>query len=531
MESMSSSLVQRLTWQNVIIATLVLLRVLYGFFYNVFLHPLSGYPGPLLNSGLDLPKILHQLKGTIHENVLELHEAYGSVVRIAPDELSYITAEAQRDIHGNRGGLRPLPPNPIYGAKEREFFGAFGLLWLVDHDAHARHRKLLAPAFSDKSLKDQEPIITVYVDLLMQRMRELAGQKVDMWAWFNYTTFDIIGDLTFGEPFGCLQESELHPWIHFIFSRLNMMMYGQIINTMGAAGHVIEMLVPRYIKREALSHVESTKAKVDRRVSRGPSRPDFVDAILDHREKTAGLSKAELYADSQILVMAGSETSATLLAVTVYYLLRTPHAMDKLQKEIRTRFDSEADIKFATVSKLPYILAVINEALRIHPPLPAGINRMVPAGGAHVNGKYVPAGTNLQVPHWAAYHSSSNFRDPWLFVPERWLDGDKEYAGDNKEVFQPFNLGPRGCIGRSLAYMETRLILARLVYSFDMELLPDALGWNKMRVFLLYEKRPLYVKLTPVPTKLKSGHKAMERVHLDPACFSNDSYLCLSAVC
>jgi len=86
---------------------------------------------------------------------------------------------------------------------------------------HTRHRRILSPAFSDKSLRDQEPTITKHVAMLMRRLRERTGTAVDLVDWFNYTAFDIIGDLTFGEPFGCLEESRIHPWIHFIFANLS----------------------------------------------------------------------------------------------------------------------------------------------------------------------------------------------------------------------------------------------------------------------------------------------------------------------
>lgn len=196
--------------------------------------------------------------------------------------------------------------------------------------------------------------------------------------------------------------------------------------------------------------------------------------------------------------MAGSETSATLLAVAVYYVLKNPVTMERLKREVRTTFPLESEINFATISKLPYLLAVINESLRIHPPLPAGVNRRVPRDGAVVMDRFVPAGTDLQVPHWAAYHSRTNFKHPWAFIPERWLEGDSEFVDDNKDVFQPFSFGPRACIGRSLAYMETRIILARLIWNFDLALMPESVDWSHQKVFLLYEKKPLMVQVLPV---------------------------------
>ncbi len=211
-------------------------------------------------------------------------------------------------------------------------------------------------------------------------------------------------------------------------------MYGQIIATMGYVGIVVEMLVPRRVKQQAMNHVASTKDKVDRRRQRETDRPDFMSHMLRHTEKENGLSFAELYADAQILVIAGSETSATLLAAAMFYLLKHPGTFQKLKDEIRLAFAADDDIKFATVSKLQYLQAVISESLRMHPPLPAGIHRLVPEGGAMIDGKFVTAGTDVHVPHWVAYRSAVNFRDPDNFAPERWM-GDERYAADNRDAF------------------------------------------------------------------------------------------------
>lgn len=485
------------------------------FVYNVFFHPLAGFPGPLHYRGSELPKIFHQIRGDINDKLLEFHEKYGPVVRLAPGELTFTTSGAVRDIYEKNHGL---PPDESLGKRENSFFGATSLLWLADHNEHMRHRKVLSPSFSTASLDAQEPIITGYIDLLMQRFRERAGQPIDMWAWFNYTTFDIIGDLTFGESFGGVRDAGLHPWIKFIFSNLHMMMFSQIVSRLEWLGGFIDLCIPKRLREQMEAHAQSTRDKVDRRRMRDTDRPDFITGILKYVDQPGGITSNELYADSQIFLMAGSETSATLLAVAVYYLLRTPAVLARLQQEVRSVFSSESEIRFNAVSKIPFVKAVINEALRIHPPLPSGINRRVPAGGATVEGHFLPEGTVLQVPHWATFHLEANFADPWSFAPERWLEKkdceackdatdedcgncqhrNHKFGGDNEKVFRPFSAGSRNCMGRSLAYMETRMILARLIWNFDMELMPDSLDWNKQRVFLLYEKRPLQVKLTPV---------------------------------
>ncbi|KAJ0122747.1 isotrichodermin c-15 hydroxylase [Diaporthe amygdali] len=447
--------------------------------------------------------MVSQVRGTIHFKMLEFHQQYGPVVRLAPGELTYTTATAVKEIYGNRNGRKLMPPQSSLGSNEKTMFGATSFIWLESHKEHSRHRKILSQGFSDASLKAQEPMVVGYATLLIQRLRERAskGEVIDMWAWFNYYTFDIIGDLVFGESFGCVDQGQFHPWISFIFSNLTNMMYAQMITTMGYLGSFIQALVPERVMAQAIAHAQSTRDKVDRRLARKDVRPDLISGMMHRIGAEGGISREELYADAQIMIMAGSETSATLLAVAVYHLLRNPGALARLQSEIRGAFaGEEAELAFAAVSKLPYLRAVIDESLRIHPPLPAGINRVVPEGGAVIDGHFVPEGTVLQVPGWAAFHLEENFKDPWEFVPERWLGEScpARYAGENHDVFTPFSYGQRSCLGRSLASMETRVCLARLILGFDMELMEDSHDWNQQKVYLLYEKRPLNVKLTEV---------------------------------
>lgn len=111
-------------------------------------------------------------------------------------------------------------------------------------------------------------------------------------------------------------------------------------------------------------------------------------------------------------IVAGSETIATQLAAVAYYVMKNPDVARKLREEIRGAFDKEKDFTFAAVSaKLPYMLAVLNEALRIHPPVPVGIHKIVREGGAVIDGKWVVGGTDVTAHQWATYRSPVNFKD------------------------------------------------------------------------------------------------------------------------
>lgn len=100
---------------------------------------------------------------------------------------------------------------------------------------------------------------------------------------------------------------------------------------------------------------------------------------------------------------------------------------------------------------------------------------------------------------YAVFRSPFNFKDPDSFIPERWAEDNDKYASDKKEALQPFSYGPRNCIGRNLANIEMRLILAKMIWHFDVELTEEALGWpDKQMIYTSWEKIPLMIKLHPI---------------------------------
>ena len=105
--------------------------------------------------------------------------------------------------------------------------------------------------------------------------------------------------------------------------------------------------------------------------------------------------------------------------------------------------------------------------------------------------------TKLGIWQYALYHSPSKFLYPDRFVPDRWLD-DPLFENDCKELHQPFSYGPRNCIGMNLAYIEMRLILARLVWNFELQLAADSRDWVKdQSIYFFWDKPPLNVYLKP----------------------------------
>jgi cytochrome P450 len=249
---------------------------------------------------------------------------------------------------------------------------------------------------------------------------------------------------------------------------------------------------------------------VKKRVARKSDRKDFLTRILEQRDSS--ISDVQIAAHSADFVTAGSETTATALSCITYYLLKDPTLAKKLQDEIRSSFTSYDEINSASTAKLPYLNAVCNEGMRIYPPLAFALPRVVPSTGGVVDGRTLPPGVmsfnssllidianprlkvTVSTNPVAACLDSSNFSDPFSFKPERWLEPN---GHDNLDASQPFSTGPRGCLGRSLGWMEMKTTLAKLHFMFDLELAQADFDWHESsRMHTLWQKPALPVRVS-----------------------------------
>ena len=170
---------------------------------------------------------------------------------------------------------------------------------------------------------------------------------------------------------------------------------------------------------------------------------DFLHKMISGRKEWTGFHFGELQSQATLLTIAGSETTATALCGITYFLCRDSRAYKKLSNEIRGAFADYEEITGRTTEHLPYLKAVIDEGLRLYPPIAAGLPRVSP--GEIVDGHFVAKGTIVSVNTWVAGHVEANFHDAFAFIPERWLDQE---CKDDKDASQPFLLGARVCLGR-----------------------------------------------------------------------------------
>ncbi|KAI5920174.1 cytochrome P450 [Camillea tinctor] len=486
-----------LTLAPILIGT-VLLGVgyfLYTVIYNLFFHPLRKYPGPRLWAISSIPYAITFVSGNAHRKVRELHEKYGETVRLGPDHLAFNGPQAWKEIMGHKkAGEQEIGKVPGF------FQGGPELSVIqIEREGHAWQRRLLAHAFSAQALQAQEDLIKHYVDLLIQGIREKGDEgriAQNAVRWFNYITFDIIGDLAFGESFGALEKGTNHPWVEMIFDLFKYGAFNWMFLRLPVPRSLGIKFIPKSLQEKLATTNALVEANLGKRMSLDLQRPDFV-YYMTRKHREGFLSDKEVDSNARLFVVAGSETTATTLSGTTFFLGKNPDIKEKLLNEVRTAFESEDQININNAQSLRYLNAVLEETLRLFPAVPCGVPRMTPPEGATAFGEYIPGKTVMEIWHWPMFRNPKYFTQAEQFAPERWL-GDPRYKGDRLDMVQAFSYGPRNCLGKNLAWAEMRLILARLVWNFDFELAKDSYDWmDKIQVYTIYDKPELNVHYVP----------------------------------
>ncbi|KAI8635559.1 benzoate 4-monooxygenase cytochrome P450 [Xylariaceae sp. FL1651] len=444
------------------------------FVYRLTLHPLARFPGPPLAACTSFYYMYYIWTGYFPQHCEKLFAKYGTtVLRVSPSQIIFNDAQAFKDLIGRADVYRGSFALKVIG------FTGKNVSSVRDPAEHRRKRRILAPGFSNTVLSEQEPsIVRPLVDKLVERVRESPEGVVNLSSFFDCTTTDIIGTLSFGAHFGMLDQLEKHPFLHVLpeVLRLSVVLqcipeWFQILSWINRCGPkwaipkpltgVVDFTSHHLAERKKRDAVETLEDKTGHK--------DIMSVIEVGNEKYKGtpgyepLNQYEMLGEATTLVAGGGDTVATALTMIMFHLGQHADVMEKLSKEIRQTFETFDSINSHTAGqKIPYLDAVAKEAMRVTPVLPGAMWRRADHPLV-VCGYPVPAGTDMGAMRSCIFQNPQYFHDPTTFKPQRWM----EDMGDNLEVFIPFGTGPRACIGRNIAWMELRLIISKLLWAFD----------------------------------------------------------------
>ncbi|KAI1145539.1 cytochrome P450 [Nemania diffusa] len=445
--------------------------------YTLLLHPLRKYPGPLLGKITNLYAAVFAIDRRLHQEIWRNHKLYGSVVRIGPDRLVFESAAAMRDIYQNE---RLTKPSLYLSTQARP--DKFSVWNALDRNLHHRQRRLVGQVTADASMRSFEPEMLEQVDVFLRQIGRNSGKPLNMEKRCSYLSYDIIGLLALGYALH-LQTIEKSRFLLDLFARANhcMNVYMQL------------PFIAHYRLHNYLNKVLQPRRAEMTQFIKKMFQSRIVDDIHEKRDLYSVLSNrasVNIKADDDVrqfdvwyeiffFIIAGGDTSSTALCSVLFYLARHQRCYDKLASEVRKSFQHGHEIRNARLGDLEYLRACINEALRMSPPVPGTLwRRLAPDeeknGPLVIDGHVIPPGTNVGINIYSLHHNETYFEEPFVYKPERWLDG-RETGNQNNtkttlhDAFGAFSLGSRGCSGKSTAYMEIGLTLVKVLWYFDFE--------------------------------------------------------------
>ncbi|KAI1302908.1 benzoate 4-monooxygenase cytochrome P450 [Xylaria venustula] len=390
-------------------------------------------------------------------------------------------------------------------------------LTCIDVAAHARRRKHLNLCFTERSIRAASVFVVNHVDRWIQIITkgiQTAGewsQPMDFSERVDGLIFDIMADLSFGTSFD-IKEPGDNPLRHiphsiseymrfyYLMSRVPFLEFLLWLKPRGldrlidsvtppAARQYNQFVHDSVTDRIALQKKQESKPEEER-------RQDIFYFLAEARDSKTGarvFDENDLRAESNLLIIAGSDTTAISLSGIFFYLTGDPLRCQKLVREIRTTFKSLDDIVYGhQLQSCTYLRACIDEGIRLTPSGLSELPREVLAGGIEIKGEFYPAGTIVGAAPYTNSHNTEVYGDAGTFRPERWIV-DKA-AGVTKESFarakagyHPFLSGPGNCVGQNLAMAEMQITIARTLYQLDVRRAPGStlgggspeLGWGK----------------------------------------------------
>ncbi|KAL5339787.1 cytochrome p450 monooxygenase [Aspergillus crustosus] len=433
--------------------------------YRAFFHPLHNFPGPFPARLATFYKIYLSRKYRLFEETYKLHQQYGDVVRLGPSELSIADPAAVKKIHWPQA-------TPGKGPWYEQGYPRVSLLTSRDRNEHARLRKIWDRGFNAKALRDYSPRIREHTLRLQDVLEKNLNKPLNITQWLNYYSFDVMGDLAFGKSFDMLLGGK----DHYFLSVLHFNM--RLLAIVGPPAWIAPIFTRTpVLNAEANRFWKFIGEQVTKRIENPPPLPDIFHWILQGYGDTINTKpgRMNLEAEAELIIVAGSDTTATTLTNSIFELLTHPQHITTLREEFSEKIGkSLTEITPEELGKLPHLNAVVSETLRLHPPVPSGVQRKTGEGGIMfgdgVGETRIPGGTIIQVPFYTLFRDKRCFNDPHSFIPERWTTQPE--LNPDASVFIPFSNGAYSCVGKQLGLMEIRWVLTMLITQYDISFAP-----------------------------------------------------------
>ncbi|GME55174.1 putative benzoate 4-monooxygenase cytochrome p450 [Neofusicoccum parvum] len=437
--------------------------------YRLFFHPLNKFPGPVGARITGFWSIWQSIRTDYkwHLKVQQLHEEYGDFVRIRPREISINHPDAVHDIYGL---TTKCSKGPFYDIN----YPARSLQMTRDKKVHSQRRRTWDKAFTAKALESYETRLQSHCDDLCAQLASSNSTPINATDLCEFFGYDVMSDLLFSASFHQLRSSTAS----FV---LNQFKYGRALCTLLCVPWLFRLIqtLPM-IKRLRTNWIAWCVHQLETRLATPPPTPDLITHLTAPTPPHPPIPPTSPLAfDAEAAIVAGADTTASALAACLHLLAAHPAAQSALRAEL-ARIGALSHQQLAAA---PCLDGVLREALRLYPPVPSGLQRVTPAGGAVLAGRRVPGDVLVSAAAWCTHRDPRNFTRPDEFLPERWM-GERRGAVGGKEAWAPFSVGMQACVGRPLAMMELRMAVANVVARFEVKL------EDEVRSVEVFEKDP-----------------------------------------
>ncbi|KAK8926826.1 Cytochrome P450 monooxygenase sdnE [Metarhizium anisopliae] len=402
-----------------------------------------------------------------------MHARYGPIVRINPSELHICESQFYNTLYVSGG---------IHRKRDKwswDSVGAGGVrdsaLSTVAHDLHRVRRSAIAQFFSAQNVDKLQPVIQSKADLLVRRLAERRGQHTvvtNINHAFSALTNDVIMEYCFARSYNRLAAPDFDPsYKHASHRGVRLAQIAKHIRLLGwlvtAMLALPESILVRcgpsfemFLTERNIEELTLESKAVGQDASHLTVFRELLGSKLPPEEKTP----ARLSAEAQVLVSAGSETTAKALTVACFKLLTHPAELARLRDELETALPSfglESGLRLDQVQRLPYLTGVVKESLRLSYGVVGRLQRIWPDEEIVFREWIIPRGTPVSMTSYDVHHDEAVFPDSFVFRPERWADN----PGLDRYLVS-FGKGSRHCVGMNLAMAELYLTLAKLFRLF-----------------------------------------------------------------
>jgi cytochrome P450 len=364
---------------------------------------------------------------------------------------------------------------------------------------HREQKKKVAGAFSMTSLLECEAAVDSCTKLFLSRLDQMASSAprkiIDLGAWLQYYAFDVVGEVTFAQKLGFLETGgdvdDMMKTIEGILAYASLC--GQVpeMHPLLLGNPLFPILYPAMeswnavltFTLKAINARTSIKRDGELELNDGATTKDMLSRWAAVKSKDPEkLTTRDIIVHTSTNVFAGSDTTAIALRACIYFLIKHPEKMQKVMNEIDTadkegKLSNPISFKEST-THLPYMGAVLKEAMRLHPSVGLLMERHVPAGGAEICGQLIPEGTIVGINPWVLQHDACVYPDPESFIPERWLEASPDKLAEMEASFISFGAGSRTCVGKNISLMEMHKMVPQLLREYTIELAEPKKEWT-----------------------------------------------------